>query len=955
VSSAFPAGTLISKVTSGTAFTTTQNSTAALSSASLAVVGAQFHFSGTYSGTVGEDIAAIAVHSGFGVLIDGGVYQTGSSAGAPAYATDFKFDGLKAWGSSGTPGNTSGLPVLGIISWPGTAPGAGVANVHINVADVETCSAGSPLVDVNGYSAGNRGGNVNSVETNTIDLEARAVCNGLHIIDSHSINFTNVTAEAPGLQTGPIADNNMAAVAYIDESYPGSTTTVHMSGTNFSWPTTLIDWVDSASLVKLQSSVTAGCSSITVTSGQILPLAGQPVKVMDGLNSEVLYAAYGTPSSGTTINIASPGCTNAHATSIYVAWNPKWLGGPGPAGIYSGQLTIPAGSLVNDGTGVVTATVSNDNYVFEDRHIGEWINVYATSSDGQFELGRVQITGLGAYCTISGAQGTCANNQFQFVSPTHTAYTSTAQVTICADVYSYFDFNIAGDSVYGYSQFNPGVRVPEFKGSANFREGMNPTALTVSGLDSDNHLLYNRLFLGSGGKLEYTGAVGTDQYVEAQCATLSNAPVTCPAFHVRSGPAANTPLYLGAHGVDNYEIDPADGLLHIVNGGVEGNPVAVMPSPPVNGHLAAFNATSSQLVDSGVPASSIQSPVQVTVPGDLACAVANDTTINAIAITSGSCTASQCTVGLSLPTSGITPYYAGQKIMASGATPSGYNTNTPVAISAIAISGSSSTITYPNTNNPGGWTSGGNVSLGCYNTASDALSATPVTFQSQITTAANFFANTPSSHLQAMFQDWSASSSGNPAPLQKLYYGSNPLWTSPNPPALGASLSGIGGAIEWAFSALTQTTPALVLATSVDAATVPVASVSGNNWANAYGLLPKLTDNSASSVSLQLYFSATGVASAAYVSGGSPSGTGNVTLSSFNGSCSGATATMAVSSGVPGAITINTRGTGCTAAATTATCTSGTATCSGTVTLASVLGGAAGNARMLNALTWRPN
>lgn len=80
-----------------------------------------------------------------------------------------------------------------------------------------------------------------------------------------------------------------------------------------------------------------------------------------------------------------------------------------------------------------------------------------------------------------------------------------------------------------------------------------------------------------------------------------------------------------------------------------------------------------------------------------------------------------------------------------------------------------------------------------------------------------------------------------------------------------------------------------------------------------------------------------GVASATYSSGGSLSGTGNVTLSLFNVGCDGTTATLAVSGGTAGAITINSPGTTCLSAPTTATCTSGTASCSGTVTLTSTL------------------
>lgn len=83
-----------------------------------------------------------------------------------------------------------------------------------------------------------------------------------------------------------------------------------------------------------------------------------------------------------------------------------------------------------------------------------------------------------------------------------------------------------------------------------------------------------------------------------------------------------------------------------------------------------------------------------------------------------------------------------------------------------------------------------------------------------------------------------------------------------------------------------------------------------------------------------------GVYSATYVSG-TLGGTGSVSLSSFNNSCSGTTATLYVAGGVAGNLVITAQGSGCTAPPTSATCANGTGgTCSGTFTLTSVLQGA---------------
>jgi len=77
---------------------------------------------------------------------------------------------------------------------------------------------------------------------------------------------------------------------------------------------------------------------------------------------------------------------------------------------------------------------------------------------------------------------------------------------------------------------------------------------------------------------------------------------------------------------------------------------------------------------------------------------------------------------------------------------------------------------------------------------------------------------------------------------------------------------------------------------------------------------------------------------ATYSSGGSFSGSGNCTLTAFNGGGQGATATIAVSSGTPGAITVTAAGTNYTSAPTTATVGSaGGCTGSGTATITSTL------------------
>lgn len=115
---------------------------------------------------------------------------------------------------------------------------------------------------------------------------------------------------------------------------------------------------------------------------------------------------------------------------------------------------------------------------------------------------------------------------------------------------------------------------------------------------------------------------------------------------------------------------------------------------------------------------------------------------------------------------------------------------------------------------------------------------------------------------------------------------------------------------------------------------------SGTSWA---GLS---SSNPAANFPNNLFFEFTqepiqaGIASMTYVSGGTFSGTGNCPITGLNGGGSAAQLQLAVSSGVPGAITINNRGNTFVTAPTTGTVSnpnSASLTCSGTITVTSTL------------------
>jgi hypothetical protein len=568
-------GTQIASIV-GSTINLTQN---ALASGSTATIeGAQMHSGGLYSGTVLRNISGDGTHTGVGLLVDGGIVP--GAPATPGYSTDIEVDGYRFWGA--VP-NASGLPVVAVWAIPGSTGSSGISNITMMHGDAEGCAQGSPLMDVNGFSNGNGSGHISGFYGATLDLEAHlptGACNGFHAQDVHTLEELNITAEAPGVQLGPVADNNAAAAVVINESYPGSTTQVHVSGYNTNWPTTVLDWVGAGAFTSLAANLAVGCSAITVTgipANTVAPLAGQPIEIMDGPRTEVVYAAYGTGSGTTfsvdTVNTAyTSGCKYAHSYTSTpqpsIVWNPKWVHGPGPAGLYTGRVTLAAGNLSTDANGVVTVTIPGDSYVFEDRHIGEYVSISTTGADiATFGSGMVEITGLGAYCTsaTAGQPLSCSNSQFQYQGPATASASNVNGACLYADTVATFDYTEPGDSTY--VSYGPGNHIPEIRGSVNVREGANPAALTVSAFDSDNHEYYSSLFLGPGAKLLYPNATPNDLFSEAECSTKTGFQVNCAPFHIRTGPGNQNNLYLGAYGSDDYYVGYSDGLLHRIGTG----------------------------------------------------------------------------------------------------------------------------------------------------------------------------------------------------------------------------------------------------------------------------------------------------------------------------------------------------------------------------------------------------
>jgi hypothetical protein len=323
----------------------------------------------------------------------------------------------------------------------------------------------------------------------------------------------------------------------------------------------------------------------------------------------------------------------------------------------------------------------------------------------------------------------------------------------------------------------------------------------------------------------------------------------------------------------------------------------------------------------------------VSTVASAACAFGGDTTVGSTVITGG--TATTLVVG-SLPAY-FKATIGSPVIGVIGTTTTGGTLDTSGTSYYTATSWSGNTLNFASL--PATWSSGGTIFLGCANAADAIASGSAVTFANQSPNVA--LAAGGSTSVKWQYSLFSAAAT--PTYRFNSLYGGAAEWTSAGTAAPVVTSAGIAG----------EVTLNSIFDSSTQMSTTAVVTAPNNSSGNAsVNSTPQPVGGltSGSKYSLSVYFSATGCCSGAfaYVSGGSPSGTGNVTLGTFNGACSGTTATMAVSSNVPGAITFTNTGQSCTSLPTTATCTSGTATCSGTMTFTGgALRGAQGNALMV--------
>lgn len=476
----------------------------------------------------------------------------------------------------------------------------------------------------------------------------------------------------------------------------------------------------------------------------------------------------------------------------------------------------------------------------------------------------------------------------------------------------------------------------------NFNNGSTATA-TVA-LTSSNTI-------ASGTALVIT-SMGTGATSAPTSATLGNGTATC------SG-TATIATVVGGPGTEGLVLNvPANSYTGQITP-YSGNLSTFIDSTATPGVAPPIvNATGWLNVNGGISVNGLPITGNTSIPtvksttGDLICAEAADSTILSSSITAVSSTPTSLIFTIS-----GTPalYTVGQLVQTQGNSTSGYNGG-PWTVTATPAS----QVVVSSTTNPGAGTAGGTLSLYCSNQATDA-GGNFVAFNTTYTLPANYFgAQSASVKVRPQFGVYSASAA---EPIQNFAWSLNStnIWKSSGNVTLSApnNAANAVGTYPLDLTALCGYYGCSVGAPTAVFASVPPFTLGGTTAiTDTTGLtgtgLPPITINTAISqiISLQVRYKATGVVSGTYTSGITATGTTGqtCTLTSFNDS-STATATVALTgtNTIAGgtALVITARGNSATAAPTSATAGNGTATCSGTATIATVLGGSPGNAMVM--------
>lgn len=404
-------------------------------------------------------------------------------------------------------------------------------------------------------------------------------------------------------------------------------------------------------------------------------------------------------------------------------------------------------------------------------------------------------------------------------------------------------------------------------------------------------------------------------------------------------------------------------IRYVVPGGVtytcKNGTWSAATSAGLNGVAMASLATGlvKNTTTTGVPSIAVAGtdypalPSVLAVAGaELACARGGDTTINQLTVTGAT---NAAPIVLTVSASPITNgYYVGMPVTVAGVNPSAYN-GTTYHVTAM----DATHVTLDNGGAPGaGYTSGGTVSWTCAN-ATDAITTNLFTYTSVYSIPGNSWVQGTVYDVIGQYAYFSPAAAANIGTVRLAYGGTN-LYVSRGGIVGSANRAGLGFTMEWQMVGL----PSSLYTTNLIGASAFPSTSAPDVFSNTARHPMSLTTNTDQNVAVIVGFAATGMASGTYTSGGSITGSAGQTcaLSSFNGAGgTGATATVALTgtNTIAGgtALTITNTGSGFTAASTTATLGNGTATCSGTATITTVLGGAQGNGIVQLSLAVRKN
>lgn len=411
-------------------------------------------------------------------------------------------------------------------------------------------------------------------------------------------------------------------------------------------------------------------------------------------------------------------------------------------------------------------------------------------------------------------------------------------------------------------------------------------------------------------------------------------------IHFGNGAATTADIQIAWIGIRPWTSDLPTESLQIGSGatftGNQGNGPLVLHSTGAAkpGNLISFDSNGNA-VDSGVPASrqtAERGGSDSANPADLLCAHAGDTTIHAVSI-SGSpiCNGTGCTLsGSSIPADYAIPNQLIGVIGTSGV--KGLNGG-PYTVTSYTPD----SLTF-NYSAASGTPLEGSFFRWCENQSKDATALTGFSRTSLPVPPNSLVVDTDYQHRAQMLLTTTAAA---PSFSIQMKYGAISLYTS--------SVHAGAGQMNNPSQLTVNMLPLALGSSGVIESSLESFTLSGSN--SDFGDLDPGIQivNTAAEQTLQMgaAFSATGIASIASGSGGTINNTGTCSLSGFNGGGAGASATarFATSGNWSDAtIEVSNTGFGYTSAPTTAIHSSGTAKCSGTATLKTVLGGAQGNA-----------